>query len=219
MHSIETLNIRGCRNGAVPNTFFRRKEDTGHLAVMLPGLGYTSQMPVMYYPLLALLACGADVLRADYNYVKQTDFMALDPDERRKCAAADALAVFKEALKQRRKYERITLVGKSIGTVAMGNLITTSGDLPRLHCIWLTPLLKNDQLLSQIKKVKHSALFVTGTADPYYDKSNLDDLMKTTGGESVVIDGADHSLEIAGDPMKSLMALERIMKGIVKFIG
>ncbi|HMK55443.1 MAG TPA: alpha/beta family hydrolase [Dissulfurispiraceae bacterium] len=218
MHSIESLKIAGRSTENLPNTFFRSKAETSHLAVLLPGLGYTSQMPVMYYPCLTLLATGADVMRADYNYVRQPDFMALEPDERRRSAAEDALAIFRAAIGQRR-YNRITLVGKSIGTYAMGHIITTVANLPHLSCIWLTPLLKHEQLLSQIKHVRHRALIVTGTADPYYDKANLDELLKTTGGESVVIDGADHSMEIDGDPIKSLQALERIMRGIVKFVG
>jgi len=218
MYSIETLNITGCRNEAVPNTFFRQKAGTTHLAVLLPGLGYTSQMPVMYYPCLALLASGADVLRADYNYVRLPAFMALEPDERRKCATADATAILDAAITQR-DYKKITLVGKSIGTFAMGHLITTVQVLPALQCIWLTPLLKHEQLLSQIKRIKHRALFVTGTADPYYDQKNLEDIIKATGGESIVIEGADHSMEISGNPSASLRALERITDGIVKFLG
>jgi predicted alpha/beta-hydrolase family hydrolase len=218
MHSIETLKIMNSHNEQVPNTFFRQKSEARHLAVLLPGLGYTSQMPVMYYPCLALLAKGADVLRGDYNYVRHADFMALPPDERRRQAAADALAVYSGAIGQR-EYNTVTLVGKSIGTYAMGHLITTVTYLPQLQCIWLTPLLKHEHLLSQIKQVKHKALFVTGTSDPYFDKANLEDLLNTTGGESVIIEGADHSLEVEGDPIKSLKALELMMNGITKFIG
>jgi predicted alpha/beta-hydrolase family hydrolase len=173
---------------------------------------------MLYYPCLALLAKGADVLRADYNYISRADFMALPQDDRRRRAAADALAVYIGAVKQR-KYDTITLVGKSIGTYAMGHLITSIPHLSRLQCLWLTPLFKNEHLLSQIKQVKHKALFVAGTADPYYDKANLEDLLNTTGGESIIIEGADHSLEIDGDAMKSLESLELVMKGVMKFIG
>jgi len=91
--------------------------------------------------------------------------------------------------------------------------------LPKFQCLWLTPVLKNEHLLSQIKQVKHRALFVIGTADPYYDKRNLDELLQVTGGESITIEAADHSLEIDGDAIKSLQALERVMMGIEKFLG
>jgi len=217
MYSIETLKIIDSLSEPVPNTFFRQKNETRHLAVLLPGLGYTSQMPVMYYPCLALIAKGADVLRADYNYVRRADFMVLEPEARRRLAAADAIAVYSGAIMQR-DYDIVTLVGKSIGTYAMGHLITTVTHLPKLQCIWLTPLLKHEHLLSQIKQAKHKALFVTGTDDPYFDKPNLDDLMNATNGQSIVIEGADHSLEVYGDVMKSLEALEQIVKVIIKFI-
>ncbi len=218
MYSIETLTITGRHYGDVPNTFFRQKGATGHLAIFLPGLGYTSHMPVMYYPFLAFLSRGIDVLRAEYNYVKLEDFMALPQDERRRQAAADATAIYATAIKQRR-YDTVTFVGKSLGTVSMGHLITSVRSLPKLQCLWLTPVLKNELLLSQIKQVKHRALFVIGTADPYYDKGSLADLLRVTGGEGIVIEGADHSLEIDGDAIKSLQALERIMMGIEKFLG
>ncbi len=218
MYSIETLTIIGNQNAAVPNTFFRQKDRTRHLAIFLPGLGYTSHMPVMYYPFLALLSRGADVLRAEYNYVKYPDFMALPQDERRRRAAADASVIYTTAMRQR-QYDTVTLVGKSIGTVSMGHLITSIQNLPKFQCLWLTPVLKNEHLLSQIKQVKHRALFVIGTADPYYDKRNLDELLQATGGESITIEAADHSLEIDGDAIKSLQALERVMMGIEKFLG
>jgi hypothetical protein len=218
MHSIETLKIMNSHNEQVPNTFFRQKSEARHLAILLPGLGYTSHMPIMYYPCLELITKGADVLRADCNYISRSDFMVLEADDRRRRAAADAMAVYSGAIVQR-KYDTVTLVGKSIGTYAMGHLITTVTYLPQLQCIWLTPLLKHEHLLSQIKQVRHRALFVAGTADPYYDKTNLEDLLNITGGESLIVEGADHSLEIEGDPIKSLKALELIMKGITKFIG
>ncbi len=218
MYSIEALNILGHQKEAVPNTFFRQKAETRHLSIVLPGFGYTSHMPVMYYPCLALLSRGADVLRAEYNYSKLADFMALSQDERRRQAADDVSAIYAAAIRQR-EYDTITLVGKSIGTTSMGHLITSVSGFPELQCLWLTPVLKSERLLSQIKQVGHRALFVIGTADTYYDKGTLDDLVKVTGGDSIVIEGADHSLEIDGSPIKSLQALERIMIGIERFLG
>lgn len=218
MYSVETLALMDNRQQPVPNTFFRLKTDTRHLAVLLPGLGYTSHMPVMYYPWMALLSRGADVLRAEYNYVKNPEFMALPVDERRRRAAEDALVIYAGAVRQR-DYDTITLVGKSIGTYAMGHLITSTAAAPKLQCLWLTPILNSEQFVSQIKRVKHKALFVTGTADPYYDKANLDALLKATGGKSIVIEGANHALEIDDDPLKSLQALQKIMTGIEEFLG
>ena len=217
MYTIETLDIRDGRNAPAPNTFFRQETETQHLAILFPGFGYTSHMPVMYYPCLSLLSRGVDVLRMEFNYVKNLDFMALTVEERRRSAAEDAVAVFARAIIER-KYNKVTLVGKSIGTLAMGHVITSVPDIPELQCLWLTPILKSRQLISQIKKVGHKALFVIGTDDPYYDESTLDDLLETTGGKSIVVSGANHNLEIESDAIKSLQALKTIVTGIEEFL-
>jgi hypothetical protein len=218
MHSIETLNIKGYGGQEVPNTFFHSNGETDHLVVLLPGFGYTSHMPVLYYPGIFLLSQGADVMRAEYNYARRPEFMELQIDERRKWAAEDATALFTDAFKQR-EYSMVTLIGKSIGTVAMGHLITSVKDIPKLRCLWLTPVLKSEQLIAQIKKVGHRAMFVIGTEDQYYNKDVLLDLVTITGGESVVIKGADHSLEVGSDVLKSLQALETIMSAVKIFLG
>jgi hypothetical protein len=49
MHSIQTLEIMGYRDERVPNTFFRNDEGTEQLAIILPGMGYTCHMPLLYY--------------------------------------------------------------------------------------------------------------------------------------------------------------------------
>lgn len=218
MHSVETLNILGYRNEAVANTFFRQKHETRHVAILLPGLGYTAHMPIMYYPGRLLVARGADVLRVEYTYSRRPDFQALSDEGQDRWFHADVLAAYDAALAQR-DYERLTLVGKSIGTLAIGYLLTTKAQLPQPQCVWLTPLLKNEQLRAQIKQVKHRALFVIGTADPEYDQARLAEVRQATSGESIVIDDADHNLEIAGDVAQSIRAIQQVIDGIQKFLG
>jgi len=56
------IEIRGYRGEAVPHRFFEQEGGADHLAVILPGRGYTAQMPLLFYPVELLLARGADVL-------------------------------------------------------------------------------------------------------------------------------------------------------------
>src|SRR5439155_18580695 len=142
-----------------------------------------------------------DVLGVEYTYGRQPRFQALPDVEQDQWFRADVSAVFDAALAQR-NYERVTLVGKSIGTLAVGDLLTTKTRLPRPECVWLTPLLGNERLCAQIKQVRHRALFVIGTSDPEYDQAKLAEMERATGGESIIIDGADHSLEIGGDVVR-----------------
>ncbi len=84
---------------------------------------------------------------------------------------------------------------------------------------WLTPTLRNETLCAQIKERTHRTLFVVGTADSHYDAERLADVRQATAGELLVIEGAGHSLEIAGDIVKSIQVLERVMEEVQKFLG
>ena len=218
MHSIETLDVIGYRNEVVPSTFFRQEHDTNHIAVLFPGFGYTGQMPLMYYPRQLLLESGADVFLVGYNYSQRPDFQSSPVEERDIWLRTDAIAAYKAALAQR-NYERVTLVGKSIGTRAIGHLLATEERLPSLGCVWLTPILRNQQLCAQIKQRPHRALFVVGTADSHYDPAKLAEVQQATAGEVMVIENADHSLEITGDIVQSIQVLEGLIGEIQKFLG
>ena len=216
MHKMERLDIAGYHDEPVPNTFFWQKNDTDHIAIILPGMGYTSHMPVLYYPARLLLFLGADVLRLEYDYSKRPDFLQLTGAERAQWLISDASASCKVGLSQR-QYQKITLIGKSIGTVAMGHMLTNDTMFDKAHAIWLTPVFRNETLRKQIQECRQKSLFVIGTADPNYDPVFLAEV--ASKGESLVIDGADHSLEIEGDLTQSLKAMEKLIEAIKEFLG
>lgn len=218
MNSIESLNVTGYRNEPVPCTSFRQEQETNHIAILYPGFGYSGQMPLLYYPRQILLADGADVFVAGYNYAERPDFMAASLEERELWLCADTIAAYKGAVAQR-TYERVTLVGKSIGTRAIGHLLATDEPLPSLRCVWLTPILRSETLSTQIKQRRHRALFVIGTADSHYDGERLADAQRATDGETMIIENADHSLEIKGDIATSIRWLEGIMARIDRFLA
>ncbi len=105
-----------------------------------------AQMPLMYYPGRLLLESGADVFLVGYNYSQRPDFQSAPVEERDLWLRTDAIAAYQAALAQR-NYERVTLVGKSIGTRAIGHLLATEERLPSLRCVWLTPILRNETVL------------------------------------------------------------------------
>lgn len=218
MFASETLGITGYREEPLPNTFFRQTAGTHHLAILLPGAGYTATMPLMYYPMRLLLTLGADVLRVEYAYLGRAEYEALSPAERVRWLCTDVTAATRVAL-ARRPYHQLTLVGKSLGTLAMGYLLTTENGLQEAQAIWLTPLLWNERLRSQIQQIKPRSLFASGTADPHYDPSHLAELLAATNGEAVVVEGANHSLEIEGDVVASLKALEQVVRAVQTFLG
>lgn len=218
MFTLETLEIIGYENKPLSHTFLKQKTETQHVAILFPGVGYTVHMPLLYYPMRELLANGADVLQIATVYAKQADYGRLSPTDRLRWVFGDATAACRAALAQR-AYGQITLVGKSLGTLAMGFLLTTEKALTHAQAVWLTPLLWNDILRSQIQQAKPRSLFVVGTADPHYNPRGLTDVTAATGGDTVVIDGADHSLELEGDVVASLKAMARVVRALQTFLG
>ena len=106
----------------------------------------------------------------------------------------------------------------SLGTLAMGYVLTEDARLSQARCVWLTPLLRNDRLRAQMSRAGGRSLCVIGTADSHYDPAYLEEVRLAPGGESVVIQGADHSLEIEGDTVGSIRAVEQIVRAMQRFL-
>ena len=218
MYRIKTLDIRGYRDEPLPHTFYEQEESASEVALLLPGMGYTSHMPLLYYPARMMLSMGADVLGLEYDYNRREDFMALPGEERKRWLLDDVTHACRTIL-EGGPYRRMTLIGKSLGTRAMGHLLTTEDQLKEAHAIWLTPVLRSESLCRQIKEWGRRSLIVIGTADPHYNQALLDEIRGATDSEMLVVEGADHSLEIGGDVLRSLDAMQQVIHAIQSFVA
>ncbi len=217
MFSTGSLKITGFREAPVQNTFFQNEKRTGHVAVVFPGYGYRCFGPVIYYPTLVLLSLGADVLWVEYAYDREPGYQNLRSGDRREWLASDTRAAVDAVLRQR-SYERITLVGKSLGTIAMGDILTEDTRLRSAGAIWLTPLLRNPDLRIQLEKLRNPSLFVAGSADSHYDAEFAARIMKKPESRFLLLEGADHGLEVRDDVIQSLQMLRRITEATLEFL-
>lgn len=213
--NLSSLDAVGYKDQPVPNTFIAQPTPARHLGIILPGYRYSVEMAPLYYAGNILLDQGADLLRVEYAYYR-TDFIEQSEDEQDKWIARDVFAACQAGLAHR-SYEKITLIGKSIGTIAMGHLLADP-IFQRATCIWLTPLLTIDWLCSRIEQTHPRSLFVIGTADRFYKPDLLHWLEHITGGRSLVLEGANHALEIEGDIPRSLMLLSQIVETMQEFL-
>lgn len=214
--NLSSLDIAGYRNEPVPNTFIAQPGASNHLGIVLPGYRYPVEMAPLHYAGRALLDQGADLLQIEYAYYR-TDFLKQPASEQDQWLSSDVLAACKVGLSYR-SYEKITLVGKSMGTLAMGRLLADS-HFQKAACIWLTPLLTVDWLCARIQQIHPRSLFVIGTADKFYRPEVLSRLQQVTNGPGLVIEGADHTLEIPGDIKRSLLVLNEIVDTIQQFLS
>ena len=212
---LSSLDVAGYRSQPVPNTFILQPKPSRHLGIILPGYRFPPEMAPLHYAGRILLEQGADLLRVEYAYYR-TNFMEQPEPEQDRWISSDVFAACNAALTHR-AYEKITLVGKSIGTIALGHLLSD----PRFHgatCIWLTPLLTAEWLRSRIEQVHPRSLFVAGTADKYYIPEVLRHLKAATNGNALVIEGANHALEIPNSIEDSIMALKQIVQTLQQFL-
>ena len=217
MYSFESIDIAGYDGKPVPNTYLKLELPSEKLAIVFTGRGYTSQGPQLHYTINLLLENRINVLSVDYNYMNISEFGSLEWGDKQKWLYADVEEAFKAATDFIDAELRI-LVGKSLGTLAIGHLLDTFSNTRRSTVIWHTPLIKMPHLVRQITKHKPHSLFVIGTADPHYDREVLGEVKAATSGRLIVIEEANHSMEVPGGVEDSLKVMTEIIDGIRQFL-
>jgi dienelactone hydrolase len=214
-YQITSISITGYAGRPVPNLFFRQAQAANTLGVILPGLRYTCDMPLLYYAAQLLLQRKGDVLQLHTNYTG-LEYQRAAPSEQARWLAEDALSAV-QAGKAQRAYQRLVLVGKSIGTLALAYLVNAPLGA-EASAIWLTPLLHQAQLVEAALRAKGPALFICGSGDPTYDAAAFQRLAKRQNATGLLIEAANHSLEIPGDLFRSLQMINHVVHGMADFL-
>lgn len=218
MAEIARLPIRGYGDALVPNQFLKQDGNANGLAILLPGLGYTCDMPIFYYTELQFLVGGFDVLRVDYDY-RQLGFQSWSDAEQERHLIEDVMTSVQAGFAQR-SYDEVTVVGKSLGTLAMAHL-AQSGDMPSSwRSVWLTPLLRQDVVWESMQQRPSPTAVVIGTEDHHFDPERLSAFDGRDNITVVVVEGGNHSLntgKTAGDSSQALSDVIRKMETFYKF--
>jgi hypothetical protein len=208
------LGILGFNNQTLPNVLEPSKPNNPHLAVFLSGIAYGMTYPALYYPRMLLNSLGADEWRIEPSY-RSAAWKEFSDDQKEACLKADAKAIL-EAVQNLEQYQRITFVAKSLGTLVLAYLLELS-ELPNQEFIWLTPIFKNAKFLETVTTKPHKGLFAIGSSDQHFDLVLLEQV-KASGGQVLVFDGANHSLEIAGDVVGSIEIQVKIAERLKIFL-
>lgn len=160
------------------------------LAVLLPGFRYSSDSPLFYYLRQLFSERGIDTLSVDYAYDRDAALLT-DTDENRLARfKSDGQAIL-EFVEKLEGYDRVTIVGKSLGTISMG--WASLENLPNARLIWLTPSISGTVLTEQILKCTNPSVCLIGTRDPGYSDTFVDDFT-APNRTVVIIEGADHGI-------------------------
>jgi hypothetical protein len=170
--------------------------DPSRLAVILPGVRYFSQAPLLWFAREAAQAHGWSVIEVDERA----------PDDQEPFAWMRAQA--EHALETAGATEHVVVIGKSLGSVAAPMV---SGP-----AVWLTPLLVQDEIVSALESATAPTLLVGSEADPTWGGGRVPD---NPALEVLELDGLDHSLQVSGDPLASLDVLRRVTERVHAFLG
>ena len=218
MGSSDQLKIKGYNGRFLKNRYLKQSDDTQDVALHFPGLAYNSNMPLVHYSVETILASGINVLSVDYDYSNNSEFMKQSQTTKSDWLIEDVEAALK-VITEEENQKVVCLTGKSLGTLALGYLLETHENLRDTKTIWLTPLIRNPELLEQMLAYMKDAVMVIGTKDPHYDRDIVDRLNASTQLSGIIIDGANHSLEIEGDVTQSLRVLMQIVAILHQFLA
>jgi hypothetical protein len=159
----EALVISGSRGTSIPATLTR--SEGRELAVLFPGLTYRNSMPVMHFARLLMLARRADVFAVNYAYDEISGFRDLPDEEQLAWIGADGRVALATTL-DLGSYQRTIVVGKSLGTIAMGWAVPDEPRLAAADLVWLTPSVTGTGLVERMQACCGRSIIVIGTRDP-----------------------------------------------------
>lgn len=208
------LSVTGFSGKPLGCTLERRPEGSADLAVVFPGFAYGPSAPLLASAGAIAAKHGLDVLRFDPDYPKQGLALGNEADERAllERLRADAVAVLTAGVKVH-PYRRVVVVGKSLGTRAMAFCLEDArwaSAIQDVRLAWLTPVCAAANVRDWMVRAAKRSLVVIGTADQHRLPAVLDEVRGAAGADAVVeIEGADHSLDVAGDAARTAAAHER----------
>lgn len=207
---IQRFQVTGYNSLTIPMTLITPPDPIDHLAIIFPGAGYTCDRPLLYYATdICLTRKNMRVLQVHQNYLMIDAWMKTTDDERRLWCASDATAVWNN-VRETLNHKLYTLIGKSAGTRCIAGLLEQNIEgISRV--VWLTPALQANWGL--LGDERFPGLSVIGTDDRWYGKAR-----QYLSTNSLVIDGADHSMEFYGDYERSIDVLAQITKAIDEWL-
>lgn len=172
--------------------------DPARVAVVLPGARYLPFAPLLWFAREVAQRHGWSVLEVWDEYRDQSQDWGSWVEERAGAALARAGSA------------RVALVAKSMSSRAV--TIAAERGVPG---VWLTPLLNEPVVAIGFARLGAPALLVGGTADESWNV----ELARSLGKDVLELEGANHRLEIEGDPLASVDALRRVVERVDAFVA
>ncbi|WP_214702106.1 MULTISPECIES: alpha/beta family hydrolase [unclassified Exiguobacterium] len=212
MYEVTVGHVKGTNGIPVSYSYLQADSSSDTLVMLLPGYGYTNDSPMFRYTTGLCLENGLNVLEINYNYRDER----YDSVDVFKVVVEDVRLVIDQVL-HNYSVQQYIVVGKSLGTIAMASELTRNV-FHDAKLIWLTPLLKQDDIYEAIQSHKGQQIVLMGTADQHYVLERIEHLEHLALTELEIVEQMNHSLEYTGNTYESLRLLETLLKRVEQFM-
>lgn len=211
------LRIEGYDGKPLSNLFWLADSPNGWLAVILPGRGYTSDMPLLFFTRQLLRWRGIDVLNLNPS-TQSEGYQSASGEMQLAWLKSDVLAGLTVGLSQKR-YKGIVLAGKSLGSLAIAQAETQAESLLPTGIAWLTPLLRFKVVMDAALKASGPQVYLCGGSDEAYIPEKLSHILAQKPlSKAFVAPGANHNLEVPGDDQATFHGFSGAMLALGAFL-
>lgn len=184
------------------------------LMVLFPGFGYGPDKPLLHYARKAALAAGWQTLAIDYGPLPRTAGESVFEASRAAFPRAFSAAGSQlDSALRAGDYAELLFVSKSFGTLIAGEL-TASRPALCARNFFLTPLGDTLPYLNQ-----PDCLAAAGDADGLVSDTQRYQMRSLLGNRLLLFPGADHSLEVPGDPLAGIEILGQVTAALCRMLG
>lgn len=179
------------------------------LTIILPGMGYTKDKPLLNFLSKLSINKGYDVFSIEYGFQLAKKSLNINDSDEVSYLLKETIESIQCILKK--TYKKIIFIGKSIGTVITTKISDKFNEFDQIH-ILLTPV-----NATYINKVRYKTLVVTGTEDPMINKIYIDKMMEDKNIKLVTIERGNHSLECS-DVFMSIDMIKKSIQEVDNFL-
>lgn len=218
MYEVTEHKFVGQQELEIGFTHIRNSGGSNSVSFVFPGAGYTVDKPLLHYSTMLMLQHGIDVVHVRYKYYDYEEFRVLSREEQSEWMYRDVNQVVDRVLSES-DYDHSIFIGKSIGTLPIINGFVKEGDFKSSPVVLLTPLLNSRTLFNNLMECEQSTLLVIGDHDRYFKNAYASAIRKQKSNIDVmVVEKANHGLEIGVDVNRSVDVLSDVMNRIRHFI-
>ena len=174
----------------------RHEGDPDRCAVVLPGIRYFSQAPLLWF--------AREVAQAHGWSVVEVDERAPSGEE----PFGWMLGQAERALEEASGAATVAVIGKSLGTIA--------ATVHHGPAAWLTPLLDRPEIVEALRATAAPTLLVGSPDDPSWGGGTVPE---NPALDVLELPGLDHALQVSGSPDSSLDALRTVTQRVSSWLA